>query len=190
MIKKRSKRGTAGKRKTYGTEIGRVGRAEQLKQAYIIDVNKFAQSLLNGKISEHEDPPMYLWNPPLKSKLSYRDGTEFWKVNRKVTSYTQLYQSDPTSEKEVEERIPEGKVSGAELQIEGRLPSTLSPCTDDPEVASSLEISLLPKELESNLSSNGIDWGNNLYYDKDNSGRDTSNILSDRAIGVLLNGSI
>jgi len=60
VIKKRSKRGTAGKRKTYGTEIGRVGRAEQLKQAYIIDVNKFAQSLLNGKISEHEDPPMYL----------------------------------------------------------------------------------------------------------------------------------
>jgi len=57
-------------------------------------------------------------------------------------------------------------------------------------VASTLEISLLPKELESNLSSNGIDWGTNLYYDKDNSGRDTSNILSDQAIGAILKDGI
>lgn len=185
VVKKRSKRAAAIKRKTYGTEIGRVGRAEQPKQRYRINVNLFAQSLLNGEISENEEPPMYLENQPKKSKAAIRDGTEFWEDNRKVTSYTQLYQSDPTSEKEVEERIPKGKVSGAELQIEGRLPSTLLPCKVGPEVASTLEISLLPKELESNLSTNGIDWGTNLYYDTDNSGSDTSNILSDRAIGEL-----
>jgi len=185
VVKKRSKRVAAIKRKTYGTEIGRVGRAEQPKQRYRINVNLFAQSLLNGEISENEEPPMYLENQPKKSKAAIRDGTEFWEDNRKVTSYTQLYQSDPTSEKEVEERIPKGKVSGAELQIEGRLPSTLLPCKVGPEVASTLEISLLPKELESNLSTNGIDWGTNLYYDTDNSGSDTSNILSDRAIGEL-----
>jgi len=112
---------------------------------------------------------------------------EFYKDNRKVTSYTQLYQSDPTSEKEVEERIPQGKVSGAELQIERRSPSSLLTCTGDP---SSLEISLLPKELESNLSLSGIDWGNNLHYNKDTSGRDTLNNMSDRAIGVLLKHGI
>lgn len=76
------------------------------------------------------------------------------------------------------------------MQIEGRLPSTLLPCKVGPKVASTLEISLLPKELESNLSSNGIDWGTNLYYDKDNSGRDTSNILSDQAIGAILKDGI
>jgi len=181
--KKHSKRATAGMRKTYGTEIGRVGRAEQAQKTYIIDVNLFAQSLLDGKISKYEEPPIYLWNQPWKSKGATRDGMECYKDDRKVTSYTQLYQSDPTSEKEVEERITQGKVSGAELQIERRSPSSLLTCTGDP---SSLEISLLPKELESNLSLSGIDWGNNLYYNKDTSGRDTLNNMSDRAIGVLL----
>jgi len=60
MVKKRSKRAAAVKRKKYGTEIGRVGRAEQPSHRYIIDVNLFAQSLLNGEISENEEPPMYL----------------------------------------------------------------------------------------------------------------------------------
>jgi len=60
MVKKRSKRAAAVKSKKYGTEIGRVGRAEQPMHRYIIDVNLFAQSLLNGEISENEEPPMYL----------------------------------------------------------------------------------------------------------------------------------
>lgn len=118
--------------------------------------------------------------------MSTRDGKEFWKDNRKVTSYTELYTSDPSSEKVVEESIPKGKVSGNELQIEGRLPSTLLTRTGNPEVASSMVINLLPKEFESNLSLNGIDWGNSLYYDKDKSRCDTENILSDQGIGVLL----
>lgn len=105
--------------------------------------------------------------------MSTGDGKEFWKDNKKVTSYTELYPSDPTTEKEFEESIPQVKVFGAELQIDG-MPSTLVTCTNDPELASSKEISLMSEELESNLSLNGIDWGNNLCYDKDNSGSDTS----------------
>lgn len=122
--------------------------------------------------------------------MSTRDGKEFWKDNKKVTSYTELYPSDPTTEKEFEEIIPQCIVSGAELQIEGRLPSTLVTCTGDPELASSMEFSVMSKKLESNLSLNGIYWGNNFYYDNDNSGSDTSNILSDRPISVIMKDAI
>jgi len=89
---------------------------------YIIDVNSLAQYLLDGKISTFEEPPIYLWIHTLKGRVSTCDGKEFWKDNRRVTSYTQLHTSDSVTENQAEQMIPEGKVSGRELQIEGRLP--------------------------------------------------------------------
>jgi len=65
-------------------------------------------------------------------------------------------------QKQVEQSIPEGKIFGAELQIEGRLPSTLLTRTGNLQVASSKVIDLLPKEFESKLSLNGIAWGHSL----------------------------
>jgi len=162
LSKKRFKKPAAGKRKTHGGETVRVGRAEQPEQTYIIDVNLFAQSLLDGKVSKFEEPPIYLSIQTSKGRLSTCDGKEFSKDNRIVTSYTQLYTSDSVIEKQAEQSIPEGKVFGAELQIEGRLHSTLLTRTGNLQVASSKVIDLLPKEFESKLSLNGIAWGHSL----------------------------
>jgi len=180
-------------RKLHRRKIDRVGRAELPDQSYIIDVNLFADSLLKGEISQLDQPPIcraFEGKPltysdfsfvaePSGKKVKQRDGkTGLWKDDRKITSYTQLYSSDLTCEKEVEEN----KVATCELQNEGRLPSTFFANTDDPQMATFNSVGLLQEELESNLSSNGIDWGNCLYCDEDDGGCHSSSLLgrSDR----------
>jgi hypothetical protein len=85
--------------------------------------------------------------------------------NRKITSYAQLYSSDLTSDKDVEDCSTPTKVLAADYD-DRKSPSTSS-SIDNSNIASSNSVSLLQDEFHSNvLSMNGTDWGNCVYNDE------------------------
>jgi len=57
---KSSKSETNGRSKMHRCNIGRVGLAEPPKERYIIDVNRFAEHLLNRQVSPLDQPPTCL----------------------------------------------------------------------------------------------------------------------------------
>jgi hypothetical protein len=83
--------------------------------------------------------------------------------NRKITSYAELYSSNLTSDKDVDDCSTPTKVLAADYD-DRKSPSTSS---SNDNIASSNSVSLLQDEFHSNvLSMNGTDWGNCVYNDE------------------------
>jgi len=168
-------RKTYGMIKNHGRKINRVGLAVPQGKMYVLDVNSFAKYLLDTRGSQRKQQQKCL-EPSEEDKESAETDISFddWSssgeelkcsksVSRKgkITSYTQLYNSRHTLDKEVEDGRHE--VSGSTCQKEERSQTTRSPPGDDQMTSCRSFISLLDDELESKLSVDGIDWGNCLY---------------------------
>jgi len=157
-------------------KIDRVGLAIPPRNMKILDVNLFAKYLLGAQDSQLQ--PWLERHVSRDSDVSFEDlstcgerlknsKTGLFLSKRKVTSYTQLYSSDHTSDKEGEDKSPKSQVSASVSQKDESSQSTSSPATDH-HMTSCCSFSLLEDELESKLSLDGVDWGNCLYCEVDN----------------------
>lgn len=163
--------------------IDRVGLAVPPRNRYILDVNLFAKYLLGSQESQLKLPPICL-KPSLEGQVSTDSDVSFEDLSscdervknsktglclskRKITSYTQLYSSDHTYAKEVEDGSQKHEVSASPWQKDESSQSTSSPA-EDPHMTSCCSFSLWEDELVSKLSLDGVDWGNCLYCEGDN----------------------
>merc|ERR1719173_359886 len=156
-------------------KIDRVGLAIPPRNMKILDVNLFAKYLLGAQDSQLQ--PWLERHVSRDSDVSFEDLSTcgerlknskagLFLSKRKVTSYTQLYSSDHTSDKEGEDKSPKSQVSASVSQKDESSQSTSSPATDH-HMTSCCSFSLLEDELESKLSLDGVDWGNCLYCEVD-----------------------
>jgi len=163
-------------RKKQKVNIDRVGLAVPPRNFKIIDIKLFANYLLGAQQSGFQ--------PSLENRLvtdsdvSFEDRntcdersknckTGLFESKRNITSYTQLYSSDHTSDKEVEDTSPKFQVSASVWHKDESSQSTSSPDTDH-YMTSCCSFSLLEDEFENKLSLDGVDWGNCLYCNVDN----------------------
>lgn len=181
------KRKTSGMMKNQKRKIDRVGIAVPQKNRYILNVNEFAKYLLDTHDSQLKQ--QQIWPEPSEddqlstdSDVSFEDWSscdeEFKCGNsglllskEKITSYTQLYSTHHTFDKEVEDGSPKHEVAGSACQKEEKSQSTTNPAEDIQMTSCGSIISLLDDELECKLSLDGIDWGNCLYCVGDSLGR-------------------
>lgn len=170
------------------------------ENCYTLDVNLFAQHLLEGQITHLDQPPICLQKRALKGELlidpdislellaacdqnvDYENKEEGLSINNaKITSYTQLYSSDYTSDKDVEVSSSSAKGSSAAFKNERKANSTSS-STDNSTSESTNSVSLVQNGVESILAMNGIDWGNCLYNDEENWESNSCLLRSERNI--------
>jgi len=176
------KRKSSGVMKKHTRKVDRVGLAVPQRNRYILDVNLFAKYLLDTKDTQLKQLPICL-KPSQEVKLltdsdiscedvsSCHEKVKYCKTGLRfgsapITSYTELYSFNHTSDKEFEVGSPKHEVSTSAWKKEMSSQSTNSPV--DSHMASCSSVSLLEDELESKLSLNGIDWGNCLYCDGNN----------------------
>lgn len=103
------------------------------------------------------DPDISKENPSAydeKVKYSHRK-VEFCS-NNGITSYTELYSSNLTSDKDVEDCSTSVKVSATDLWKDRKSTSTAS-SNDNSNIAFSNSVSLLQDEFQSSLTMNGMD---------------------------------
>jgi len=173
-------------------KMGRVGRAVVPKTRHMLDVNLFAQYILDGKISQIEKPPMCLEQRSPKDELltdsdilfedirspvdeekspdiktcSYGEGKE-------ITSYTQLYTPDVTL---VDDHLRH--CSPVDQVVESH--SLRSP-NDDIHMASSVSASIMNEDWENKVTLYANDWGDCSFSDVDKG--DSSSLTESPKIG-------
>jgi len=167
--------------KKHTRKIDRVGLAVLPRNRYILDVNLFAKYLQDTKDSQLKEMPMCLKQSQEGTQSTYLDIScednsscddkvkyckkELHSDGEKITTYIELYSLDHTSEMEFEDGSSKHEASTSAWKKEV---SSTSSNVEDSQMASCSSVSLLRDELESKLSLNGIEWGNNLYCDGNN----------------------
>jgi len=165
-------------------KMERVGRAVVPKTRPVLDVNLFAQYILDGQISQHDHPPMYLEQPSPKaepltdSDIQFEDlkscdtgekfqdgktGSSFGSIE--ITSYTELYSPDAGLN---DDRLRNNNLTDMAItkQQESGSCGTISP-THDCIMATSDSPSLVHDELENNISLSSPNCGDSFFFDDD-----------------------
>jgi len=159
----------------------RVGLAMAPKTRRVIDVNLFAQYILDGQISQHDHPPMCLEQPSPKvesltdSDIQFEDLKSFDAGEKsqdgktvssfdsiEITSYTELYSPDAGLN---DERLRNGSITDMAItkQQESGLYGVISP-THVSAMATSDSPSFVHNELENNISLSSPDCGDSFLF--------------------------
>jgi len=163
------------------SKIERVGLAMAPKTRHILDVNLFAQYILDGQISKRDHPPMCLEQPSPKAEFLTDSDDQFEDLEScdageksqhgktgsssgsiEITSYTELYSLDGGLN---DERLRNGSLTDLVImkQQESGSYDTISPTKDC--VMASYSPSFVQDDLE-NISLSPRDYGDSFFcYD-------------------------
>jgi len=171
-------------RRKHKFKIERVGVAVVPKKQHMLDVNLFAQYILNGKISHRDHPPMCIEQPSPKAALLTDTDIQFEDIesrdveensldgksgsslgSREIMSYTELYSPNIGLNNEHLTNINLIDVVKAKQKESGTY-DTISPNKD-----CFMEMSRSPSSVHNELQNNFLlcvpDCGNNFFCDDD-----------------------